>query len=118
MTNLLHNGLQWLSAKQKQHVSSKVVYCRDNDKHPVDAVLGRTRYESVDENGFTVTAHTIDFLIAAVDLSLVPQSGDLIVSGDSVHEVIQLGDDGCWCWCEPHGIRRRIHTNIYRGAEP
>jgi hypothetical protein len=27
-----------------------------------------------------------------------------------VHEVLELGQAGCWCWCDPHGIRRRIHT--------
>ena len=116
--NMLHNGLKWLSAKQKKHVSSKVVYRRDEREFSTGAVLGRTRYESVDENGLTVTAHTVDFLIAAEDLPLVPQSGDLIVTDNIVHEVIQLGDDGCWCWCDPHGIRRRIHTNIYKGALP
>ena len=115
---MLHNGLKWLSAKQKKHVSSKVVYRRDSLEFQPDAVLGRTRYESIDGDGFTITAHTIDFLIAAEDLPLVPQSDDLIVSDNIVHEVIQLGDDGCWCWCDPHGIRRRIHTNIYKGAVP
>ncbi len=111
--NLLQTGLQWLSEKQKKHVSSKVLYCRDDNKFSVDAVLGRTKYEIVDENGFKVVGHAIDFLIAAADLPLVPVVGDLIVSGNIVHEVNDLGD-GCWTWCDPHGIRRRIHTSIFK----
>ena len=112
--NLLETGLQWLSEKQKKHVSSKVTYCRDDKRISVDAVLGRTKYEIVDENGFKVAAHAIDFLIAAADLPLVPAVGDMIVSGNTVHEVIDLGGDGCWTWCDPHGIRRRIHTSIFK----
>lgn len=112
--NMLENGLKWLSGKQKKHVSSKVFYYRGDEKHMVDAVLGRTDFESVDENGFTITAHTIDFLIDAGDLPLIPESGDLLVAGNIVHEVIELGSDGCWCWCDPHGIQRRIHTNIFK----
>ncbi len=115
--NLLETGLQWLSEKQKKHVSSKVLYCRDDNKFSVDAVLGRTKYEIVDENGFKVAGHAIDFLIAAVDLPLVPQVGDQIVSGKIVHDVTDLGGDGCWTWCDPHGIRRRIHTEIFKETQ-
>lgn len=112
MGNLLQSGLSWLSTKQKKHVSSKVLYCRDDKRYPVDAVFGSTKYDVVDENGFKITGHTIDFIIAAVDLPLVPQSGDLIVANKIVHEVADLGD-GCWRWCDPHGIMRRIHTNLF-----
>ena len=112
--NMLHKGLNWLSEKQRKHVSSKVLYCRDNNRFSIDAVLGRTRYEIVDENGFNVVGHAIDFLIAADDLPLVPSVGDQILSDNIVHEVIDLGGDGCWTWCDPHGIRRRIHTSIFK----
>ncbi len=113
MMNLLQSGLHWLSAKQQKHVSSEVFYCRDEKKYTVNAVLGRTRYEIVDENGFRIAGHAIDFLIAASDLLLVPKVGDTILCENIVHEVADLGD-GCWTWCDPHGIRRRIHTEIYR----
>lgn len=112
--NMLEAGLQWLSEKQKKHVSSKVVYYRGDKQFSVDAVPGRTRYEIVDENGFKVVGHAIDFLIAAADLPLEPKSGDQIVSGNIVHEVVDLGGDGCWTWCDPYGIRRRVHTEIFK----
>ena len=41
--NLLHNGLEWLSRKQHEFVSSPVIYCRDNKQYQVHAVLGRTK---------------------------------------------------------------------------
>lgn len=115
--NMLQTGLEWLSTKQKKHASSKVHYCRDNKRCPVDAVLGRTKYEIVDENGFKVASHAIDFLIAAAELPLVPQIGDQIIVGKIIHEVIDLGENGCWTWCDPHGIRRRIHTSIFKEKE-
>lgn len=112
--NMLQAGLQWLSEKQKSHVSSSVLYCRGDNQYTVDAVLGRTKYDIVDENGFKVASHAIDFLIAAEDLSLIPGVGDQVISDNIVHEVVDLGGDGCWCWCDPHGIRRRIHTSIFK----
>jgi hypothetical protein len=110
---MLQAGLEWLSQQQKKFVSSPVIYCRDDKQYPVDAVLGRTKYEIVDENGFRVASHAIDFLIRAADLVSIPQNGDWILSNDLIHEVIDLGD-GCWQWCDPHGITRRIHTSIYK----
>ena len=111
--NVLHNGLEWLSRQQEKYVSSPVIYCRNNQQYSVPAVLGRTQYDIVDENGFTVTGHTIDFLIPASVLILIPQNGDQIISNGLIHEVIDLGE-GCWQWCDPHGLTRRIHTNIYK----
>jgi len=111
--NLLQFGLSWLAGKQKKHVSSRVVYCRGDKKYPVDAVLGRTKYDIADENGFRITTHTIDFLIQSVDLPLEPKNGDQIVVDNIIYEVADLGN-GCWQWCDPHGIMRRIHTNLYK----
>jgi hypothetical protein len=111
--NLLQNGLEWLSRKQEEFVSSPVIYCRDNKHYPVDAVLGRTKYDIVDENGFRVSGHSIDFLIPSSRLELIPVNGDQIISHDLIYEVIDLGE-GCWQWCDPHGITRRIHTTIYK----
>ena len=108
--NMLHNGLDWLAAKQKRHVSSRVWYYRDTICYPVKATFGRTKYDVEDEYGLRITTYSIDFLINAADLDLVPQIGDRIVSDKIVHEVLELGQAGCWCWCDPHGIRRRIHT--------
>ena len=108
--NMLENGLHWLAKKQKQHVSSPVDYCRNELRHSVDATLGRTEYEIVDDHGFRITTHSIDFLINAADLDLIPKVGDQIICNEIVHEVLELGNSDCWCWCDPHSIRRRIHT--------
>ncbi|MDR3110412.1 MAG: hypothetical protein LBU65_12140 [Planctomycetaceae bacterium] len=89
------------------------MYCRDNKKYPVGALLGRTRYEIVDESGFTVSSHTTDFLIEATVLPFELQTGDRIIVQESIYEVIDLGT-GCWTWCDPHQIRRRIHTQFLR----
>jgi hypothetical protein len=112
MKNILESGLQWLSKQQREFASSPVVYCRDEKEYPVGAVLGRTRYEIVDESGFTVSSHTTDFLIEPSALPFDPQTGDRIIAQESIYEVIDLGT-GCWTWCEPHQIRRRIHTQLF-----
>jgi hypothetical protein len=105
---MLQDGLNWLSEKQSKHVSSEVLYIRDDKKFNINAVFGRTSYEIVDESGFKITGHSIDFLIASKHLPFEPKPGDIIESGNIVHEVSDLGD-GCWAWCDPHGIRKRIH---------
>ncbi len=109
MTNLLENGLKWLSGKQKKHVSSKVVYQVGDDTHEVNAVLGRTKYDTTDDYGLKISSHSVDFLIAHDELGLIPRVGHKIVYNGVVHEVLELGDE-CWRWCDPHGITRRIHT--------
>ncbi|MCL2348433.1 MAG: hypothetical protein FWC50_09255 [Planctomycetaceae bacterium] len=108
--NMLQNGLDWLAKKQKRHVSSRVYYYRDEICYPVNATLGRTKFDMEDDYGVRITAHTIDFLINASDLELIPKVGDRIISDKTAHEVLELGAAGCWRWCDPHGIRRRIHT--------
>ena len=115
--NMLQNGLAWLAQKQKRHVSSRVYYYRDEICHPVNATLGRTKYDIEDEYGLRIMAHTTDFLINAADLDLVPQVGDQIVCDKIVYEVLELGQSGCWRWCDPHGIRRRIHTRQYKESK-
>jgi hypothetical protein len=101
--NLLHNGLEWLSRKQQEYVSSPIIYCRDNKQYSVTAILGRTKYDIVDDNDFTVSGHALDFLIPSSVLTLIPATGDQIICNNLIHEVIDLGE-GYWQWCDPHGI--------------
>jgi hypothetical protein len=111
--NILQNGLDWLSRQQNEFASSRVTYFRNEKELSVNAVLGRTKYEIIDENGFRIASHVIDFLIRSDELELIPQIGDTIHTENIIYEVIDLGD-GCWRWCDPHGITRRIHTSIYK----
>jgi hypothetical protein len=113
MTNFFESGLNWLSQKQNKFTSSQVTYLRNEKQYLVRTVLGRTKYEIVDDNGFRIASHVIDFLIRSSDLELIPQSGDQILFNNHLYEVIDLGD-GCWQWCDPFGITRRIHTSIYK----
>jgi len=112
MKDLIENGLQWLSRKQKQFASSPVTYYRDGEEYQVSAVLGRTDYEITDENGFTLAAHITDFLISGAEITFDPKCGDRILYRENIYEVIDLGNGTAWTWCEPHHIRRRIHTQF------
>ena len=107
--DLLKDGLNWLSLQQSRYTSSPVVYKRGGDSYETIAVLGSTEFEVNDESGFTIAAHAIDFIINAASLDIKPKVGDQIVYNNIIHEVLDLGD-GCWRWCDPHQISRRIHT--------
>ena len=115
MADLLHNGLEWLSAQQKQFVGQGITYSRGLLAAALTATLGKTTYQVVDEYGFTVQAEVTDFVVDAVDLVLdedlvMPQSGDRIEYNDETYEVAPLSGQGCYRRCDPYGQRVRIHT--------
>ena len=107
--NLLEKGLQWLSGKQKSHVSSVVSYKSGSKTFEINAVLGRTKYEITDDYGFKIAAFSVDFLVPASELPIIPKLGDQIIANTFIYEVLELGGE-CWRWCDPHRITKRIHT--------
>lgn len=107
--DMLRNGLEWLSQKQSQFVSSTVIYRRGGEEYSVPAVFGRTVFDVTDDYGMNVEAHSIDFLIDTEHLPVAPESGDTILANNRTFEVLELAGT-CWKWCDPHGIKRRIHT--------
>jgi hypothetical protein len=110
MTDMLAKGLAWLARKQKKHVSQRVDYYRGNNCYHVDATLGQTKLDIDDGSGVRVTAHSIDFLIRAADLPIMPDVGDRVIFMDAEYEVLELPSSGCWRWSDPYAITRRIHT--------
>jgi hypothetical protein len=119
MGDILQNGLEWLDKMRNDHMASPVTYRRGQGQATVNATLGKTDYETSDESGFTVRAHTNDFLIRAIDLMigddlLTPQVGDQITivrNGTSlIFEVLSLPGEGCFRFSDPFGQTLRIHT--------
>lgn len=127
MGDLLKTGLIWLEGQRKSHMASPVTYCRPSagsgqaadDEVELFATIGKTNYEVEDESGFVVQAHATDFLIAAADLVLagektLPEPGDRIkVAGESetvIYEVMRLGGESHYRFCDPHRNTLRIHT--------
>lgn len=110
MTNDIENGLRHLARTLTKRCSSAVEYRRGDDVRSVPALFGRTRYETTNEYGVKIGAFCVDFLIAAADLPFNPKVGDVIAAEGQIYEVLEIGTEGCWRWCDPHRITRRIHT--------
>lgn len=117
MGDMIRNGLTWLGAALKAHASSPVIYKRGETGKEVNAILGRTPYEVSDENGITMRAQAVDFLILVADLGFTPEPRDVIIDGGKKYEVMPLGTERCWRWSDPPvNAMLRIHTK-YVGEE-
>lgn len=103
MSNLLANGMAMLASVRAANMSETVTYHRGGTSVELAATVGATEYEVADDNGFTVTSRTQDFIVTASTLVLggiavLPEIGDRIrmtsaVPGRvEVYEVMDMGD--------------------------
>ena len=125
MTDMLEKGLAWLDAMNAKFRGTPVIYCRVGAELEITATVGRSNFELADEAGSIVNCETRDFLVSASALLLngqpfLPRAGDRIVeaSGDKrlINEVLALGDEPPFKWCDPYRRTLRIHTK-YIGEE-
>lgn len=107
---MLNRGLDWLEQRLLGFCSSPVEYRRDLESKTVDAVFGKTDIEVEDQTGISVSSFVWDFLIDAVALGMLPESGDMIVINGRLYEVMNLSGQGCWRWTGPNHRTYRIHT--------
>jgi hypothetical protein len=114
MANLLKTGSDWLQGQRHSHLTQPVVYSRGAAEYPLYATVGKTQYDQTDNNGFTVGAISIDFLVRKVDLPIEPSVGDRIEAqlDDStlIYEVMMLPMRGAWEWSDSFNKTMRIHT--------
>jgi hypothetical protein len=119
LSNVLKNGLAWLTGQLRDHASETVTYARGYDSVDVPAVFGRKLLRIADETGIRVEWTDMDFLIAADDLviggeRIEPQRGDIIYAVDPydsiAFEVMPYGDEPAWRWADPHKSMLRIHA--------
>ncbi len=110
MANLLKKAAGWLEARRVAYASSPVEYRRDNTTRPVNATVGKTSFEGLDESGFTIEADARDFLILASELGLTPKADDRVVFDGREYQVADFGADGCWRWSDDYRLTYRIHT--------
>jgi hypothetical protein len=96
-----------------------VTYIRGADAVDLQATIGRTEFEQVDEYGSLHKIESRDFLVRAQDLVLagsqtLPQAGDRIreTDGDQafVYEVMAPGDEPPFRYSDPNRKTLRIHT--------
>ena len=119
MRDMLGQAVDWLNKQRVAHLAESVVYVRGAAAVNVEATLGSTRYEQMDEAGATVQAVATDFIIAARELvfdgvETHPQIGDRLRRRAGakvlVFEVLDLAGAGHWRPADPFGQVLRIHT--------
>jgi len=111
--DLLRQESQWLEQRRLAHCSSQVIYRRGGQEQELGAMFGQTQYEVQDDFGLVVTAHVMDFLLAAADFAPVfgePEAGDRIIADGVAYEVMDLANQGHWRWSDPYRTTMRIHT--------
>ena len=108
MADMLQTGLAWLGGQMTAHCASAVVYTQGEDIVEVEAVIGKTEYETLDQYGFPVAATAVDFLIDSGDLGLTPAAGDQIAFGGVTYEAMAL--PGKAVYERSDGNLLRIHT--------
>jgi hypothetical protein len=120
--DLLDRGAAFLDAQRHQHLSRPVLYRRGTDEKELQATIGTTEFEQVDDVGGAGLIHRVesrDFLVRTADLDLgagpiLPRAGDQVreVSGASkvVYEVNAPGGQPPWRYSDPYRRVLRIHT--------
>lgn len=90
----------------------------------VGAWLGSTPYEQTNEDGVVYRSESKDFIIPASSLtfdgsSYQPRAGDRIVHEASgtryLYEVMSLGDEPPFRYCDPFKTLLRVHTKLVVG---
>ena len=110
MTDMLAKAALWLAEKQEKFCSSDVIYVHNGEKMPLSATYGRTDYEIHDDYGVKIGTHVVDFIVRENAMPFDPEPGDGIIVGNTEYEVMALGTQKCWRWCDAHHHLRRIHT--------
>ena len=112
MNDILRKGSKWLSNKMQSCTSTDIVYIRNGESKTIPAIFGQTKYERSDDYGMKTGSFLSDFLIRLKDLEVYPEQGDRIIADGREYEVLELGQEGCWRWSDPYGIRMRVHTKL------
>lgn len=122
MGDMLDRGAAFLEAQRHQHLTRSVVYRRGTDEKEVQATIGKTEFEQVDDVGGAGLIHRVesrDFLVRTAELDLgagpiLPRAGDQVreTVGTSVfvYEVNTPGGQSPWRYSDPYRRVLRIHT--------
>ena len=119
MADMLEQGATWLDDQRHQHMTRAVTYVRGTSTVDVQATIGRTVFEQVDEFGVVTKTESRDYLIRTADIVLnglatLPTRGDQIRETDGtstfVYEVLSPGDEPVFRYSDPYRKALRIHT--------
>lgn len=121
-TDLLSVGDTFLAEKRHAFMARPIIYRTSGGELAIDATPGRVETEVVDQQtGAVSPSHARDYIVRAVDLRINgvpidPKPGHLIVDGQFVFEVCDLGIEPCFRLADNSGIDLRIHTKQAAGS--
>lgn len=119
---MLLDAAEWLARKRRRMAGLPAIYSRGSDAVQLTAAPGRTKYETVDQEGATVAASQDDWLVTAAELVLAgvrtePNRGDTIEvtrrdGSQQTYEVMPITDGGECFSLDPHRVTYRIHSRL------
>jgi hypothetical protein len=115
----ISQAAEWLRAKRKAYLATRITYHRGEASVALDVSLGKSVFETDDGRGATIVVERRDFIVPVADLVLggervKPQAGDQIreTVGDvvHVHEVMGAGKEPPVVYGDGHKLTWRAHT--------
>ena len=119
MTDLLEQGVDWLTHQRHAHMTRTITYQRDVASCELAATIGDSEFEQVDDHNIVHKLESRDFLIRTADLILggsqtLPQAGDrvreTVESQVFVYEVMGPGGEPPYRYSDQYRKTLRIHT--------
>jgi len=121
MTTSFNSAVAGMAKAVQGSRGVSVTYLRGGDALPLTAVPAEDRYLADDGHGLLQQQFVRDYLLLAADLDFgagpaEPQRGDRIKEafGDTVkvYEVVALGGEPHWRYCDSGHQELRIHTKL------
>ena len=111
----LSDAMKWLTDTMIEKEGESIVYSRGVESVTLDAVPGKTEYESVTETGVVTEHQARDFVVNASELiideaAIEPKRGDKITYGGDTFEVFPLDGEKVYRYSDPFKKMLRIHT--------
>lgn len=119
MTNRLQDGVAWLGGQLKDHAGTSIAYQRGANTVTLTGTATLHEYEIVDQDGFSATVLSRDYIVHAADLVLggaeiAPRAGDQITETIGAvacsFEVMPLGMKKEYEPVDRDGLLLMIHT--------
>lgn len=120
MTSAMQRAFAGAQAALRRSHGESVTYCRGTVTVEIQALEGRSGFETVGESGVVVYVESRDWLVAAADLMLAgavvqPLAGDTIsvLRPDGkrhVYQVMPIGSESHFRISDNDGATLRIHT--------
>lgn len=125
MTNMFNIGAKFLNDQMHAKASVSVGYLRAGfDQIDIQARIGRTESDSINNNGLVVQHKSRDFIVQVADLVIdgvlaIPLRNDLVIEDDGlgfnlIYEVVSQNDDAVYSFSDAFRNAFRIHTKLLR----